>query len=111
MVKCGENIVSRLRHRVTIEEVTQATDGQGGFTETWAEIGKAWADIKPMKAYERFQAAQFEVPVSHKITMRYRSDLTEKHRLIYDSRVLEIKGIINENEDSAFLIIAALEKA
>lgn len=111
MPKCGDNIVSRLRHRVTIEEVTQTTDGQGGYTETWAEIGKAWADIKPLKAYEKFQAAKFEVPVSHKITMRYRTDITEANRLVYDNRVFEIKGILNEDEDSAFLIISAIEKA
>ncbi len=100
-----------MKYKVAIQSVTQTSDSQGGFTEAWATDATVWASIEPVKAYERFQAAKMETPVSHKITIRYRSGVTTKKRILWGSRVLDIKGVINVKEQNAFLEITALEKA
>ncbi len=103
-------MVASFRKRVVIQTVSQVTDGQGGFTDTWNNIETVYASIEPMKAYERFQAMQMQVPVSHKIVMRYHSAVTTSCRLTYQSRIFWVKEIINIEERGRFLKINAIER-
>ena len=106
---CSKYLPGTMDKRVSIQSVTQTTDGQGGYTETWATDVTVWAYIKPMKAYERMQAQKLETPLSHKVTIRYRSGVTTKHRLLFGSRVFHIKGIINPDEANQFLELTCIE--
>ncbi len=110
MANCNQGIIGSLRHRISLQESTLVSDGQGGYTETWENYADVWADVKPLKSYEKFQAATLQTPTSHKITIRYRQGVLPKHRIKFGERIMDIKGIINVNEDSAFLEIMALEK-
>jgi len=98
-----------MKHRVTIQTVSRASDGQGGFTETWNDVTDVWVSIEPVKGWERYQAQQLETPVTHKIMMRYRS-LSTKDRLVYGARTFIIKEVLNVNEENRFLQIKAMEK-
>ncbi len=100
-----------MRHRVTIQNVSRVSDGQGGFTETFADGATVFASIEPVKAWERYQAMQTQAPVTHKVLMRYRADVTSASRLKFGTRVLWVKEVINPNEDDAFLEIRAQERA
>ena len=107
---CGTFIPAKMKHRVSLQSLSQVSDSQGGFTETWATDAELWAAIDPIKGYERYQAQQVQTPVTHKITIRYRSDVTTKKRFLYGSRVFAIKEVLNENEDNRYLLIRALEQ-
>lgn len=109
MAKCCT--IADLKHRVSIQSKSDASDSQGGFTTSWATDATVWAAIQPMKGYEKFQAQQLQTPLSHKVTIRYRSGVTTAKRLLFGSRVLHIKEVINVNEDSAFLELRCLEQA
>ena len=100
---------SDLTHRITIQAITEASDGAGGFTASWADFTQAWCSIRPLKGYERFQAGQKETPVTHKIKMRYQAGITTKHRILYGTRVFNIKEILNVEERNITLEILALE--
>lgn len=111
MAKCKDKYLpAQMDKFISIEQVTRDSDGMGGFDDTWSQFATAWCIIKPMSSYERFQANQMETPTTHKITMRYMAGVTTAMRIIYESRVFEIKGIVNENEDDIYLKINALEK-
>jgi SPP1 family predicted phage head-tail adaptor len=101
--------VAKLNKRVTIQNVSRVSDGQGGFTETWTDSATVWAGIEPVKSYERFQAMQQAVPVSHKITMRYNAVVDETSRMRYGNRLFEVKEVINVDEADRFLQIRAIE--
>ena len=103
-------MVQALKHRIELQEETKTPDGQGGFITAWATVATVWAGIEPAKGYERYQAQQIQVPVTHKITMRYRA-VTTANRLVYGSRVFGIKEVLNVNEESRFLQIKAIEQA
>jgi SPP1 family predicted phage head-tail adaptor len=109
---CVKYLPARMDKYIQIQEVTRVSDGGGGFTESWNTTGDDYASIEPVKAYEKFQASQMEVPISHKMMMRFRDDIaiTAKQRILYDDRVFDIKEVINVNEDSAYLKITAIEK-
>lgn len=108
-MKCKADLVSKMRQRVTIQAVSGASDGQGGISETWADVATVWASIEPMSDYERFQAQQLQTNTTHKVMIRYYSGLTTKHRLLFGSRVFNIKGILNLNEENAFMQLKCVE--
>ncbi|MCU1327432.1 MAG: head-tail adaptor protein [Bryobacterales bacterium] len=99
----------QLRHRVTLQSLTLASDGQGGFDETWDTVADLWAEIKPMNGWERMQGMQLETPVTHKVTIRYRNDITAKDRLLFGSRVLQIKELLNRDERNFWLDLKCQE--
>jgi SPP1 family predicted phage head-tail adaptor len=98
------------RYRMTIQTLARVADGQGGFDLSWADGSDVWASIEPLKGYERFQAMQMQAPVTHRIVMRYRSDLTARDRLTFNSRTFVIKELLNVNEEQRYLQIKALEQ-
>jgi len=112
MASCScSNRAATLKRRVTIQNATRTGDGQGGFTETWPDGATVWASIEPLKAYEKFQAMQMQTPVTHKIVMRHRGDVTSASRLKYGDRIFWVKEAINEDEENRFLIIKAIERS
>ena len=105
------DLTRTFRKRVTIQNKSAVSDGQGGFAESWPNGSTVWASIEPLKAYERFQAMQMQVPVTHKITMRYTDEITSASRLLYGDRVFWVKEIIDPEERQRFLIINAIERS
>jgi SPP1 family predicted phage head-tail adaptor len=99
----------KFKRRLTIQTVARVSDGQGGYTETWNDGDKVWGSIEPVKSFEKYQAMQLQVPVSHNITIRYCAGLTTAQRFKYEDRIFEIKSIINPNEANLFHEIKALE--
>lgn len=106
---CNKYLPARMDKRVEIRSVTQVSDGQGGFTESWSTVATVWAYIKPLKEYERMQAMQLESPRSHKITIRYRSGITADQRIVWSGRTFHIKGVINPDEANNFLELTCME--
>jgi len=107
---CKDYNVAGLRKRVTIQRSTRVSDGQGGYTETWAAIASVWSAIEPVSGFEKLQAMQLAAPVTHKITMRFRSDFVASDRIAYGNRIFAVKEIINLNEADAFLQIRCIEQ-
>lgn len=110
MADCSKYLPAKMDKRVSIQTRTQTTDGQGGFTESWATDATVWARIEPMKGYEKFQAMQLQVPLTHKVTIRYRSGLTTAKRMLFGARVFDIKEVINLDEANNFLVLKCLEQ-
>jgi SPP1 family predicted phage head-tail adaptor len=109
--QCLDYLPAKMDKRVTIQNVSQATDNQGGFTETWPDGASVSAWIQPMKGHERFQAMQMQTPMTHKIVMRYRTDVTTASRLKYGSRIFWVREVLNPDEAGHFLEIKAQERA
>ena len=110
MASC-DYLPTKFKFRLTLQTLTRASDGQGGFTETWTDGPDVWASLEPAKAYEKFQAMQMQTPITHKIVTRYRADVTPSSRFKYGGRTFWVKEVINVKEDSRFLRITAVERA
>ena len=103
MMACFD-FASEAKHRVTISQEVQVDDGLGGFTITFADVGTYWAIIKPLSVSETFLSEKMQSKVSHKITIRYQTDLkdtaiTGAYKLKFDGRTFSIKGVINLSHD------------
>lgn len=98
-----------MKKRVTLQAPARVSDNQGGYTESFTSVATLWASIEPANGYEKFQAGQNETPITHKVLMRYDSRITTAKRLLYGSRVFEIKECLNIKEENAFLKLLCIE--
>jgi len=104
------NLSAKLNQRIVIEEVTESSDSSGGFTTSWSTKATLWAMIKPISAVENFVSNKIEGKVTHIIIVRYMSGITPKMRVSYDSRLFDIKGVINVFEKGKVLEMRVEEK-
>lgn len=103
-----EVTIGDLRSRVTFQTSTRVADGQGGFTETWANLATnptVYAYLAAVNSRERLFSQQMQYQRSHVLVIRYRTDLNTSMRITYEGREFQIKGIRNPEERKAFLIL------
>lgn len=87
-----------MRHRVSVQTLSEARAADGGVTESWSTTHLAYADIQPIRGREFFNAEAVNSDVTHKVTIRYRAGITPKMRLLFGTRELHITSVINVNE-------------
>lgn len=97
------NRIGSLRQRVTIQTLTKTADGIGGWTQSWATLATVWADLFPLSGREIYSQGQVQSPVTHKCVIRYRDDVTTKHRVSYNGNPYNIRAVLNLNERSEWL--------
>jgi SPP1 family predicted phage head-tail adaptor len=97
--------------KISIEKLVIESDGQGGKSQEWEEVFSTVAEIKPLSANQVLFASNLQHRVTHKIYIRYRKGLAISQRIIYDSRIFQIKGIINIDEANRWLEILTEEGA
>ncbi len=103
------DIISRMRHQITFQSESLTTDSGGGYSLSWSNGSTVWAEILPSSGSERFFAGQMVAAKTFRITTRYISGITSKMRILYGSRVLNIRSISNLEEKNEWLEIIAEE--
>ena len=101
--------IADLRQRIKFQSLTRASDGQGGWTESWADVMTVWAQVKPVSQKERYFSQQIQPTTTHKITIRWVGGLTPEMRVVFESRIFQIHGLIREDEKRFFMFIEAEE--
>jgi SPP1 family predicted phage head-tail adaptor len=102
---------SLLNSKVNIKRKTQAADGQGGYTTTWAVVHyrvkcrfQALTSKEAMLSYDK--AAVF---ANYYVHMEHISDVAEGDRLYLGTRAFEVKMVIDYAEVGKYLKLAVLE--
>lgn len=101
----------QLRHRVSVQSRTRVSDGQGGYTETWATVtnGATFAKIEPASSQEVFRANQLKHVVTHKVTIRFLDGITSAHRVVFDGRAFNVRSVLNPGERGRVLSLLCEE--
>lgn len=100
-----ETPIGELRHRVTVQSLSNASDSQGGVATTWSDLVTIWGLLEPTKSYEKFFADRIDFRRTHTCIIRHRTDITTAMRLSFDSRLFQIKGIRRPDERKFFLLL------
>jgi SPP1 family predicted phage head-tail adaptor len=103
MIRNKKNTVTRLRHRLALQQEIQIADGAGGYVRSWQNIADLWAEINPISGRERLFAGQIQTEISHNVVIRYRAGIVAGMRLLYDSRIFNIRAILNVNENDEII--------
>jgi len=83
----------KMRNYITYEEATQATDGEGGYTKTWATVKQIWAQITPMKDTRKLEAAAVKFVGAFTFRFRYDTDIQPAGRFTYEGVTYTIHSV------------------
>ena len=110
-MKNKDKLASRLRQRIKFQSESTVTDSGGGSTLSWVDGLTVWAEIKPMSSRggERLVAGQMENRLMHLVTVRYINGITPKMRILYGSRIFNIRSVTDVEERGEILEIVAEE--
>lgn len=100
-----------LRRRVSIETYTTSTDSIGAPTKVAATLATLWAKIEPLYGFEVKESARVVSDVTHRVTIRYRADVTAKMRVVYGSRKFDISAVRHDEESRRFTYLDCKEHA
>lgn len=101
--------IGKLRHRVSIYNPDTVDDLAGGPAAAGALLREVWAAIEPMSSRELAYMAQQQIRATHKLTLRYASDITPYMKLVTGTRSFKIVGMVNEDERNRFLVLTCEE--
>ncbi len=103
-------VIGELRHRVRLETPLRSPDGAGGVTETWTLLDEVWAGIRPLGGFETVEADGLKARVTHRITVRHRTDVTAEMRFVLGSRRFHIHAVVDPDERKRILSCLAEER-
>jgi len=104
------NLSSKLKKRIIIEEPVYTSDLLGGFITAWNNYKTLWAEVEPLKTAKKLAAEKRESRNNYNITTRYVAGITTKMRINLNGRYLQILSIINPNEENIMLEILATDE-
>jgi len=99
----------QLTARLDLEAPTEASDGQGGVTVTFGLVASLWALIEPISMERQEFASQNRAVVTHRITLRFRSDVTMAQRFRKGARIFEILSFQDPDETGRYLVCLCAE--
>ena len=97
-----------LNRRISIQVNTPTQDTFGEEIESWAEIagGSVWAGVVYKSGGERSVGPQLASLGQVVFTIRHRTGLTAKHRIVYDGRTYNILEVQDTGNAAALVIVA-----
>jgi len=82
----SKTLASRCRHYVDFQNKTETSDGEGGFTEVWANISGATeipTEIIPIKAERRAEMRSWNIIATHYLRVRSNIPVAEVGRAVF----------------------------
>lgn len=86
--------IGQLDQRVTLQSRSVATDGMGQDTITWVDVATVWAQCQALRGREFFAAAQVQQEQTVKVRIRFRDDVNQTMRLMWQGRAHDITGVV-----------------
>jgi SPP1 family predicted phage head-tail adaptor len=84
-----------LRERITVLAYRETKNAMGEmvpvYDETFAEV---WASVQGVTAREFLLAGQQQTEISHRVRMRFLTGLTQRMRIVWRGRTLEIVSLL-----------------
>jgi SPP1 family predicted phage head-tail adaptor len=102
----------KLRRRIALQEFTKTIDEGGIVSEAWTDVAGSSsvpASLEPLKGREYFQAAAVSEENTIPITIRYRAGITAAMRVLYGTRILNIRSVVDIEERHIKLILMCEE--
>lgn len=104
-----KELATQLRHRVTIQNYTPTSDGEGGKIDAWTDVRTVWAGVNPIRAAERNDYDSLNEEVTHAVRFRGNIDINSTQRIKHGSRYLEVKTVENIQERDVLKVVTCRE--
>ena len=105
----------RLTRELVLEAQAQASDGAGGFSESWVTLGTLWADVAPGNGREVAGVEVNYASVPLRITVRSAPVGSPERpmagqRFVEGTRIYPIEAVSERDVDGLYLICFAREE-
>ena len=100
----------KLDQRITLQAFAEVSDGGGGVTKTWADLATTptvWANVTAGSGREAFLEDRTTATAMVMFTIRNRSDLDERGRIVWGGENFNIREIKREGTRAMYLRIMA----
>jgi SPP1 family predicted phage head-tail adaptor len=103
--------IGTMRHRIALQNSTPSGDSRGGSSLSWATADTVWAEVKPLSGSEALRGMEMQDRITHRITIRFRDDITinAKSRVLWGSRIFNIRSVRNIDERGKYIVMSADE--
>lgn len=99
-----------LDRKITIETPSTSSGEYGASTSTtWATWKQVYAQVRPVRANERFASSNLRAERSQIFVVRYLAGISEKMRIQYDNKAWNIRGLTELNRRESIEILAEAE--
>jgi SPP1 family predicted phage head-tail adaptor len=105
-----KSLATRARHYLTLQRKTETSDGEGGFTESWADQLYFFGSLDPLKAWQQYNNASVGVDTTHIVATRGLIDVKEHDRVKLGSRIFEVQTVENIEERGFVQVITCKER-
>ena len=103
--------IGGLRMRLLLQAPVDTPDDTGAFARSWTNVATLWGNVVPVSADQHFTADAIEVAISHRVTIRFRSDVVNGMRFLLGDRVLLIRAVTDPGMRSRHLLCRCEEFA
>ena len=97
--------IGKMRHRVTIQTLVATPDADNAVEEVYSNVATVWADVSPVSGRTSIDSKSIGEEITHRVTMRYRSDVTSENWILYRARRFRIRKVTDFEERRRFLIL------
>lgn len=101
--------VGKLNKRITLKKTDGTTIFKDGVEiANWDDVATIWANARPLQGKELWTAQSIYPELSMKFTIRYRKDISEDMRILYNEKgkEFEIISIVDIDEKHTYMEIA-----
>tara|TARA_R110002153_G_scaffold186691_2_gene339804 strand:+ start:296 stop:634 length:339 start_codon:yes stop_codon:yes gene_type:complete len=101
-----------MRNSITIQTEVRAADGGGGYAQTFVTNFIANSSINPISGNEQYKQGRLNDTQLYEFVIRYRDDKTisPSNRILWGSRIFQIRSALNHMERNKYWVIRAEEK-
>lgn len=101
--------IGAMRRRLVLEAQQRIPDGGGGAKPQWRPVAGLWGAIKPVAENTIIGAEKRSATVTHRVTLRYRSDVLAGMRFTQGRRIFMIEVVFDPDEKTRKLICLVRE--
>ena len=95
--------IGKFRHFITLQGQGTTRDSGGGISSGFSTIASVYANVVPKSGKEVYKRGKLIGSVTHEITIRYRTDITNASRISFNNKLFNIRSIINIDERGRYL--------
>jgi SPP1 family predicted phage head-tail adaptor len=97
--------IGAMRQRISLQAAVEVPDGAGGVARTYAGVATLWAAFEPLAAGVNLTGEAPGNRTAHRVTLRWRDDVTTGHRVVAGARTFEIRSLFDPDGRKRVLVL------
>lgn len=88
----------RMRERVVLQQAAVTVDASGDPAYAWSDVATLWSRVEPSGGGVEVSADRRSAIEAYEVTIRWRTGVSARQRLVWRGRYLQIERVENADE-------------